>query len=301
MYKVKNSLFLALGVKRLSSNHGWQRPGLRAGALTGVLMLFVVCALFTRPAHALQGASQRAALLAGVEHKLAPHVGGDRFRSPESLETFLAENLAQRLNLPLQTVQTSAASGADLLQARKIDLLMLTVPVSQSGKADASFSPQATLVSTGYDAAPMAIMRTDTRIRRWQDLKGQRVCLSEGGSYVGKMAARYGAVEVVHKAPADSLLALRVGECDAAVHDDTFLQVLLRMPEWKKFSAQLKPELPRHALVVAISTQNQESVQFVRKAEKDWQARRLVTKQLDTLVRNIAFEVYLAQDVPDCH
>ncbi len=264
-------------------------------------MLSFLCGLFASPAYALQGATQRGALLAGVEHKLPPHVGGDRFRSPESLETFVSEDLAQRLKLPLQTVQTKSVSRAGLLQSRKVDLLMLTVPIDKVGKADDSFLPQATLISTGYDAAPMAIMRTDTRIRRWQDLKGQRVCLSEGGSYVGKMAASYGAVELVHKAPADSLLALRVGECDAAVHDDTFLQVLLRMPEWKKFSARLKPELPRHALMVAASTEDQKSVQFVRKAAENWQVKRLVAKQLDTLVRNIAFEVYLAQDVPDCH
>ncbi len=264
-------------------------------------MLSLVCSLFASPAHAIQSATQRGALLTGVEHKLPPHVGGDSFRSPENLETFMAENLAQCLNLPLQTVQTSAASRASLLQIKKVDLLMLTVPIDKVGKTDDSFLPQATPISTGYDAAPMAIMRTDTRIRRWQDLKGKRVCLSEGGSYVGKMAASYGAVEVVHKAPADSLLALRVGACDAAVHGDTFLQILLRMPGWKKFSARLKPELTRHALVIAASTQDQESVQFVRKAEKDWQASRLVAKQLDTLVRNIAFEVYLAQDVPDCH
>lgn len=232
-------------------------------------MLSLVCGLFASPAHAIQSATQRGALLTGVEHKLPPHVGGDRFRSPVSLETFVTEDLAQRLKLPLQTVQTKSVSRAGLLQAKKVDLLMLTVSTDKVGKTDDSFLPQVTLISTGYDAAPMAIMRTDTRIRRWQDLKGQRVCMSEGGSYVGKMAASYGAVEVVHKAPADSLLALRVGKCDAAVHDDTFLQILLRMPEWKKFSARLKPELTRHALVIAASTRAQESVQFVRKAAED--------------------------------
>lgn len=250
---------------------------------------------------AQQAALQRGTLMVGVEYKLPPHAGGDRFRSPESLETLVAEDLAQRLKLPLQTRQAGPGNRASLLHAGKVDWLMLTVPADQIGKTDAPVLPRATLVPTGYNAAPMAIMRTDTAIRRWQDLKGQRVCLSQGGAYVGQMAARYGALEVVHKAPADSLLALRVGDCDAAVHDDTFLQVLLRMPEWKKFSARLKPELPRKALSVAVPNGDQKSVQFVRKTAQDWKTRQFLSRQLDILARNIAFEVYLAQDVPDCH
>src|SRR3546814_19750149 len=87
----------------------------------------------------------------------------------------------------------------------------------------------------------MAIMRTDTDIKSWQQLKGRTVCLSEGGRYVGALTRQYGAVEIVFKAPADSLLALRTGGCDAAVHDDVMLKELLKLPEWKKVSARLPP------------------------------------------------------------
>src|SRR3546814_17373291 len=87
----------------------------------------------------------------------------------------------------------------------------------------------------------MAIMRTDTDIKSWQQLKGRTVCLSEGGRYVGALTRQYGAVEIVFKAPADSLLALRTGGCAAAVHDDVMLKELLKLPEWKKFSSSLPP------------------------------------------------------------
>jgi hypothetical protein len=57
----------------------------------------------------------------------------------------------------------------------------------------------------------MATMRTDADIKVWEHLKGRKVCVSESGLHVGTLAARYGATEKVYKAPADSLLALRVG------------------------------------------------------------------------------------------
>src|SRR3546814_15063559 len=87
----------------------------------------------------------------------------------------------------------------------------------------------------------MAIMRPATDIKSSQQLKCRTVCSSEAGRYVGALTRQYGAVEIVFKAPADSLLALRTGGCDAAVHDDVMLKELLKLPEWKKFSASLPP------------------------------------------------------------
>ena len=70
-------------------------------------------------------------------------------------------------------------------------------------------------------------MRTDTTIRRWDQLESRSVCVARGANHVGTVAARYGAIEQVHPSVTDAL---------------------------------------------------------VKKT-----------------VRNMAFEVYLEQDVPDCH
>ncbi|MBC7489692.1 MAG: hypothetical protein H7240_06650 [Glaciimonas sp.] len=80
-------------------------------------------------------------------------------------------------------------------------------------------------------------MRSDTDIQQWLPLKGRSVCLSEGSPYGGSLHVGYGAREEVVKAPADGLLALRIGHCDATVHDDGVLNQMLTLPEWEKFSA----------------------------------------------------------------
>lgn len=153
---------------------------------------------------------------------------------------------------------------------------------------------------TGYSASPMAIMRSDTDIKIWAHLKGRTVCLSEGSRYVGTMSARYGATEKIFKAPADSLLALRTGVCDAAVHDSGMLNELLKLPEWKKFSARL-PSGNRVPLTFSVAADNENTITQLKQIAKKWAATHYFEQLAKTRARDIAFEVYLDQNIPDCH
>lgn len=156
------------------------------------------------------------------------------------------------------------------------------------------------IVPVGYTARPMAVMRSDTDIKTWPQLKGRKVCISEGGLYTGTLAARYGALEVIKRAPADSLLAIRVGECDAAVHDSMMLEELIKLPEWKKFSARL-PAGAGMQLAFQVPTGDEKTANRLRQVVKEWSAAKLPEQLIKKAVRHIAFEVYLDQDVPDCH
>ncbi|MGB6055269.1 MAG: transporter substrate-binding domain-containing protein, partial [Burkholderiaceae bacterium] len=187
-----------------------------------------------------------------------------------------------------------ADGGGRLLADGGADLLLLALadgdPLYRS----------ATVIPTGYSAAPMAIMRTDTTIKHWAQLKGRVVCVAEGGRYAGWSAAKYGAIEQRYKAPADALLALRIGECDAAVHDSALLEELIKLPEWKKFSARL-PAGPKTPLVLVAPRGDPSTARFLKQAALEWRAANMPNQWLAKAVRNIAFEVYLDQNVPDCH
>ena len=156
------------------------------------------------------------------------------------------------------------------------------------------------VVPTGYSAGPMAIMRTDTSIKSWAQLKGRVVCVSEDSRHAGFAASEYGAIEQRYRAPADSLLAMRIGECDAAVHDSRMLEELIKLPEWKKFSARL-PTGPRRSLALVAPRGDAESARFLKQVIEEWRASKYFSQVLTKSVRNIAFEVYLDQNVPDCH
>lgn len=256
------------------------------GALLGMLCL---------PASSAGKASQaRPQLIAGIQYVVPTHLAGAKVRTPEGVETAIAEDIAKQLKAAPGFVAVTSASSATTLQRGGADLALLTLT-----KADADRLQGLSAIATGYVAAPMAIMRSDTDIKSWRQLKGRTVCLAEGGRYVGTLAARYGAIEKLFKAPADSLVTLRTGGCDAAVHDHALLEALLKFPEWKKFSARL-PVGEQHPLFILASQSNEKSTAIARNAAKRWQGDRF-EQLMKSMAQNIAFEVYLDQEAVDCH
>jgi polar amino acid transport system substrate-binding protein len=223
-----------------------------------------------------------------------PYSAGTKFRTPEAIDTALAESMSKASGMTLKTVRADSAEGSRLLGSGKFDTLIAS-PVSPWKGMDA-----ATGIATGYAAKPMAIMRTDTTIKTSEQLRGRKVCVAEGGRYVGMLASKYGAVETMMKAPADSLLAVRTGACDAAVHDSAILEELIKLPEWKKFSASLYlgPTAEQYFIVRSDDT---ETLNAVKKTVSEWQRTDFINQEIKRMVRHIAFEVYLDQNVPDCH
>jgi polar amino acid transport system substrate-binding protein len=256
--------------------------------------MLVALALLCLPAAAenrLAQARQRQQLLVGVERVEAPYVAGAKFRTPEGIEQMLAQDLAQRLQIKLTARRIDPAQRNN---QPATDFQLIT-----SADNDPLYRT-ATVIPTGYSSGPMAIMRTDTTIKSWPQLKGRTVCVLEGGPYAGTLTAQYGAIEQRYKAPADSLLALRTGACDAAVHDSAMLEELIKLPEWKKFSSQL-PARSQRGLVLITSRNDTATADFLRQTVADWRAKDSIQQFLTKSVRNIAFEVYLDQNVPDCH
>ena len=242
----------------------------------------------------IERAQKTGTLVVGMSDVMPAYQAGQKFRTPETIESALAEDVAARLKASLTAVRAEQGRQAQLLDGGKADFVLATIddndPVLRS----------ATVVPTGYSAGAMAIMRTDTDIKSWQQLKGRTVCVSQGGGYVGKIAARHGAIEKVFKAPADALLALRIGDCDAAVHDSTMLKALIKLPEWKKFSASL-PVGPLSSLVFIAPAGDAATASFLRRIAAEWRKNTHIAQLMNKRVRSIAFEVYLDQDVPDCH
>jgi polar amino acid transport system substrate-binding protein len=260
---------------------------LAAVALGGVCMI-------TYADNAAQSATQRGVLIVGMHHVAPPYVGSTKFRTPENIDSALAEALAEKMKARLTGVQVHQKDRVKAIASRKADVVLTTI--ADTGPLDKSVA----IVQTGYSAGPMAIMRTDTTIKTWHQLKGRKVCVAQDGRYVGTIAEKYGATEMVFRAPADALLALRIGNCDAAVHDSTMLEQLIKLPEWKKFSARLPVGL-LSLLVFALPANDTHTASLLTKLANEWSSTGHLKQLTEKMVRNIAFEVYLDQNVPDCH
>lgn len=232
------------------------------------------------------GAEAAAPITLGLTYVVPPHLPGAKVRTPEGMAPLLAERLGREL--PLRQVQAPGSA---------VEPDVLLVPADAGGHNTAE---EGRVIPTGYRAGIMAIMRTDTDIRRWEDLRGRTVCLAEGGGLRGSMEARYGAIEKIFRAPADALLDLRIGGCDAAVHDSTLLEALLKLPEWQKFSARL-PVQDERDLVFIVRKDDAGLVRSLQSRVQEWRDSGLLAKLTRQSAADIAFEVYLDQEVPDCH
>src|SRR5690606_27591162 len=237
----------------------------------------------------------QAPVVLGVSYVEPPHKPGAKVRTPEGLASPLADRLAKSLPLKRTAVSAEAIVSRDSPGAASpADVFLLPLNSEEAAKVPG------TVIPTGYKAGIMAIMRSDTDIRRWEDLRGKTVCLSEGGGLVGQIHAQYGAQEKVFRAPADALLDLRIGGCDATVHDSTMLEALIQFPEWKKFSARL-PILQERELSFIVPDGAAEHTELLRQQVEAWRTELLLPKLTAQAARDIAFEVYMDQEVPDCH
>src|SRR5690606_26787615 len=99
---------------------------------------------------------------------------GAKIRTPEWLDGVMAARLGKALGLPVRLVQMDEGRAAAALEEHEIDVLI----VDRIAGVEQPTIANAVMISTGYAARPKAIIRSDTALREWKDIKGLTVCMS---------------------------------------------------------------------------------------------------------------------------
>ena len=227
---------------------------------------------------------------------VTPALKSTEFRvfTEDGFEQDIGREIARSLGMKPTFVRIAPGDGPDLLATGAIDIAV------ERARVEALEAGRRNAIETGYRSAKSVAMRTDTDIVEWSNLAGRIVCVAEAGVDEQRIAASHGATLRIERAPALSLMLVRTGECDAALHDEALLAALFEEEGWQKFSATLPPVEPS-ALVVetvdsnpALRREVEEAVRALA-ADSEWGTRRA------RWARNVSFEVYLEQDAPDCH
>lgn len=185
-------------------------------------------------------------------------------QQPKGLNVDLAQNIASQLGAEAELVPVLPANRVQFLQQGKVDLLIANMEWTAERGQQLGFVP-----TPFYRVGGTAAVLKDSKITRWEDLKGQPVCTSQGSSYV-KPLTEFGAQLKAFKSSSESLLALRGNNCVAAVHDATLINPLIAdSPEWQNYRA-ISPELNPAPSVI-----------WTRPGEIDTQAR------LDSIVKEL--------------
>lgn len=208
---------------------------------------------------------QRHVLVVGVLLSGGPFGGIDpTTQKPRGLNVDLAEELGRQLGAEVQLVPVLPANRVQFLQQGKADLLIANMEWTAERGEILGFVP-----TPFYRVGGTAAVLKDSKISRWEDLKGQAVCTSQGSSYV-KPLTELGAEIKAFKSSSESLLALRGNNCVAAVHDATLINPLIAdTAEWQGYRA-LSPELNPAPSVI-----------WTRRGESDTQAR------LDPIIKEL--------------
>ena len=170
----------------------------------------------------------------------------------------IAKALATDLGVELESVTVTPPNRVQFLQQGKVDILIANMQYTEERAKVMDYVP------TPYDrAGGAAVVRKDSGLKDWADLKGKPVCISQGSNYAQPLAEEYGAIVKGLPSQPESLLALQGGNCVAAVHVGATVGLLLqdRADEWKDYAIPFPSELIPS-----------DSVIWLRKGETDTQA-----------------------------
>ncbi|CAB3908757.1 transporter substrate-binding domain-containing protein [Achromobacter denitrificans] len=178
----------------------------------------------------------------------------------------LARELAKGLGVKAELVQVQTATRTQFLISGKVDLLIASMELNPERAEILGYAP-----TPFFRVGGVAATLKNSGIAKWEDLRGKPVCVSQGSSFARPLSADYGAQVKGYKSSSDSLLALRGGQCVAAVHDSTLIHPLLRNnPEWADYHAPIATEVLPANSVVWTRKGEADTIAAVDKVVQEW-------------------------------
>lgn len=178
----------------------------------------------------------------------------------------LAREVAKGLGVKAELVQVQTATRTQFLISGKVDLLIASMELNPERADILGYAP-----TPFFRVGGAAATLKRSGINKWEDLRGKTVCVSQGSSYAKPLSSDYGAVVKGFKSASDSLLALRGGQCVAAVHDSTLIHPLLRNnPEWADYHAPIATDVLPANSVVWTRKGETDTIAAVDKIVQDW-------------------------------
>jgi polar amino acid transport system substrate-binding protein len=120
------------------------------------------------------------------------------------------------------------------LQQGKIDLMIATMNDTPERRKVVG------IVQPDYYASGVNVMSNKkAALKKWEDVKGKKICGIQGAWYNKYVAETYGAEIVAFTGTTEAQSALQQGNCIGWVYDDTAFAGLLSEPKWSGFEMVL--------------------------------------------------------------
>lgn len=180
---------------------------------------------------------RKGTLVVGVKNDYPPFGYLDPSGKIIGMEIDLAEDIAKRLDVKLELVPTVAANRIEYLQQGRTDLILSTMSDNPQRRAVVG------IIDPLYYSGGSALLTKKTSgINKWTDLKGRRVCASQGAYYNRPTTERYGVEIVAFAGVAEAHNVLMAGGCIGFLQDSTLHAAAVLDPKWKDYHSPLPVE-----------------------------------------------------------
>jgi polar amino acid transport system substrate-binding protein len=219
-----------------------------------------------KPSERLALIQQRGRLIVGVKTDYPPFGQLNAAGQPEGFEHDLAQDLANQLGVGLTKVSVTGANRLQKLEDGSIDLVLATTGDTADRRKIV------TMVEPNYYASGVTLfMAPGPAPKDWTELRGQKVCATQGSYFNRVMAQRYLLDLQMFNNARDAKLAVRDKACVGYLFDNTAIAGDLRQPEWAGYQAPLPPVLSTPwALAIARAEQGTTFERLVGDVVAQW-------------------------------
>ena len=201
-------------------------------AKTIVALSILATGLSSWAAHAdeLDRVKQRGKLIAGIRNDYIPFgyldSAGKNVGFEVDIARFVAKSLFGNENA-IELVPVVASNRIELLNAGRIDVIFATLgETADRGKVIDFTEPY-------YSMAGMVLLTPkDATYKSWEDIRGKKICGSQGNLYNRMLTEKWGADLVLFSGTAEIYGAFQAGRCDAIAYDGPNLAMKVTEDGW---------------------------------------------------------------------
>ncbi len=185
---------------------------------------------------------QRGSIIVGVKNDYKPWGFLDPSGKIVGLEIDLVDEIAKKLGVKAELIPVTAANRMEFLNQGRIDLVVATM-----GDTEARRKVVGMIEPNYYAGATNVLAPKSANLKKWEDLKGRKVCAVQGAYYNRRVSQLYQPELVVFPAVPDALNALIGGNCIAFLFDDTLIVSTLAGGDqkWAGYEMPLPSEDPQ--------------------------------------------------------
>lgn len=232
--------------------------------------LAAACAFCATAAHAdatLDKIRQRGKIVVGVVLSGPPFGTIDPVTQKHvGYNVQLSEGVAKGLGVGVETVQVQPSNRVQFLQQGKVDILIANMQWTQERSEILSFVP-----TPFEEVGGAAIAKKGSGVKQWNDLRGKPVCVSQGSNFTKPLAEEHGADIKAFRGQPESLLALRGGNCVAAVHvSPTLRELVAENADWKDYEIVSPSDLIPSPSVIWLRKGEADTQAAIDRVVQDW-------------------------------